>query len=66
MEAAYLHFSLYIIRVIGSRRVRWAGHVARKGERITEYRVSVGKTEERRLHKSPRCTWKDNIKLDFF
>jgi len=65
MEAACLHFSLNIIRVIGSRRVRWAGHVARKAERRSEYKVLVGKTEGRRLLRRRRCTWEGNIKLDF-
>ena len=41
-----LHFSFNIVRVIKSRRMRWAGHVARMGERRGAYRVLVGKPEE--------------------
>jgi hypothetical protein len=44
-----------------SRRVRWAGHVARMGEKRTAYRILVGKNPLRR----PRRRWKDNIKTDF-
>jgi len=64
MEAACLHFSSNIIRVSGSRRMRWAEHVAPKLERRSEYRVLVGKTEGRRLLRRPRCMWEDNIKID--
>jgi hypothetical protein len=46
-----------IIRVIKSRKLRWAGHVARMGERRGAYRVLVGKPEGRRLLGRPR--WKD-------
>ena len=40
-----LYFSLTIVRVIKSRRIIWAGHVARMRERRDVYRVSVGKPE---------------------
>jgi len=40
-----LYFSSNIVRVIKSRRIRWAGHVARMGERRGIYRVLVGKPE---------------------
>jgi len=40
-----LYFSPNIVRVIKSRRMRWAGHVARKGEEMGVYRVLVGKPE---------------------
>jgi hypothetical protein len=46
--------------VIKSRRLRWAGHVARMGERRGAYRALVGKPEGRR----PRGSWEDNIKMD--
>ena len=42
-----LYSSPNIVRVIKSRRMRWAGHVARMGEERGAYRVLVGKTEER-------------------
>ena len=42
-----LYSSLNIVRVIKSRRMRWAGHVARMGEEREVYRVSVGNRRER-------------------
>jgi hypothetical protein len=59
-----LYSSLNIIRVIKSRRMRWAGHVARMGEGIGAYRVLVGRPEGRRPLGSPRRRWEDNIKMD--
>jgi hypothetical protein len=53
-----------IIRVMKSRRLRWAGHVARTGERRGAYRDLVGKPEGRRPLERPRCRWEDNIKMD--
>jgi hypothetical protein len=51
-------------RVIKSRRMRWAGHVARIRERRGVYRVLVGKPERKRPLGRPRRRWKDNIKMD--
>jgi len=48
-----------IVRVIKSRRMRWAGHVARMGEEWGVYRVFVGKPEGRRPLGRPRRTWVD-------
>ena len=42
-----LYFSPNIVRVIKSRRMRWAGHVARMGEERGVYRLLVGKPEGR-------------------
>jgi hypothetical protein len=53
-----------IIRVIRSRRLRWAGQVARMGERRGAYRALVGKPERRRPLGRPRRRWEDNIKMD--
>jgi hypothetical protein len=53
-----------IIRVIKSRRMRWAGLVARMGERRVVYRVLVGKLEGKRPLGKLRRRWEDNIKLD--
>ena len=53
-----------IIRVIKSRRMIWAEHVARRGERTDVYRFVVGKPEGRRPFGRPKRTWDDNIKLD--
>ena len=47
-----------------SRRMRWAGHVARMGEWRGVYRVLVGKPEGKRPLGRPRRRWKDNIKMD--
>jgi len=50
--------------VIKSRRIRWAGHVARMGEWRGICRVLVGKPEGRRLLGRPRYRWVDNIRMD--
>ena len=52
------------MRVIKSRRMRWAGHVARVGEEMGVYRVLVGKPEGRRPLGRPRRRWVDNIRMD--
>jgi hypothetical protein len=54
-ELYALYSSPNIIRVIKSRRLRWAGHVARMGERRGAYRGLVGKPEGRRPLGRPRC-----------
>jgi hypothetical protein len=59
-----LYSSPDIVRVIKSRRMRWAGHVARMGEGRGVYRVLVGRPERKRPLGIPRRRWKDNIKLD--
>jgi len=45
-------------------RYRWAGHVARMGEKRGVYRVLVGKPEGRRPLGRPRRSWVDNIRMD--
>jgi len=50
--------------VIKSRRMRWAGHVARMGEERGVHRVLVGKLEGRRSLGRPRRRWVDNIGTD--
>jgi hypothetical protein len=62
-ELYALYSSPNIIRVIKSRRLRRAGHVARMGERIGAYRVLVGKPEGIRPLEGPRRRWEDNIKM---
>jgi hypothetical protein len=54
-----------IIRQIKSRRMRWAGHVARMGEGRNVYRVLVGKPERKRPLGRPRRRWEDGIKMGF-
>jgi len=53
-----------IVRVIKSRRMRWAGHVARMDEERGVYRVLVGKPEGKKPQGRPRRRWVDNIKTD--
>jgi hypothetical protein len=50
--------------VVKSRRMRWAGHVARMGEGRGVHRVLVGKPEGKRPLGRPRHRWEDNIKRD--
>jgi hypothetical protein len=63
-----MNFSLYsspnIFRVIKSRRMRWAGHVARMGEGRGVYRVLVVRPEGKSPLERPRHSWEDNIKMD--
>jgi len=59
-----LYCSPNILRVIKSRRMRWAGHVARMGEERGLYRVLVGKPEGKRPLGRPRRRWVDNIRMD--
>ena len=53
-----------IVRVVKSRRMRWAGHVARMGEDRGMHRLLVGKPEGKRPLGRPRRRWEDNIKMD--
>jgi hypothetical protein len=62
-ELHSLYSSPNIVRVIKSRRLRWAGHLARMGEGRGVYGVSVGKSEGKRPLGRPRRRWEDNIKL---
>jgi len=50
--------------MVKPRRMRWAGHVARVGERRAVHRVLVGKPERKRPLGRPRRRWEDNIKTD--
>ena len=63
-ELSDLYSSPNIVRVIKSRRMRWAGHVARMGEERGVYRVLVGKPEGRRPLGRPRRRWVNNIRMD--
>jgi len=58
-ELSDLYSSPSIVRVIKSRRMRWAGHVAFMGERRGAYRVLVGKTEGKRPLGRPKRRWED-------
>ena len=52
------------MRVVKSRRMRWAGHVARMREDRRVHRVLVGKPEGKRPLGRTRRGWEDNIKMD--
>jgi hypothetical protein len=56
-----LNSSPSIIRMMKSRRMRWAGHVARMGAKRNACRILVGKLEGK---KRSHCRWVDNIKID--
>jgi hypothetical protein len=63
-ELHSLYFSPIIIRVIKSRRMRLAEHVACRGEERGVYRVLVGRPEGKRPLGRPTCRWEDNNKMD--
>jgi hypothetical protein len=62
-ELHNLYSSPNIIRIIKSRRMRWAGHVARMGEKRNVYRLLVRKPEGKRPLGRPRRRWMNNIKM---
>jgi hypothetical protein len=49
---------------VATHRLRWAGHVARMGERRGAFRALVGKPEGRRPLGGPKHRWENNIKMD--
>jgi hypothetical protein len=59
-----LYSLLSIIRIMKARRMRWAGHVARTGEKRNVYRLLVGKPEGRRPLGRPTRRWLNNIRMD--
>jgi hypothetical protein len=59
-----LYSSPSITRIIKSRRMRWAGHVARMGEKKNVYRLLVGKSEGKKPLARPRRRWTDNTKMN--
>ena len=61
-ELSDLYSLLNIVRVVKSRRIRWAGNVARMGEETGVHKVMVGKPEGKRP--LGRTQWEDNIKMD--
>jgi hypothetical protein len=63
-ELRDLYSSPSITRIIKSRRMRWAGNVARMGEKINVCRLLVRKPEGKRTLGRPRRRWVDNIKID--
>jgi hypothetical protein len=63
-ELHNLYSSQNIIRIIKSRRMRGAVHVARMGVKRNAYRILMGRTEGKRSPGRPRRKWVDNIKID--
>jgi hypothetical protein len=61
-ELHSLYSSPSIIRMIKSRRVRWAWYVPRMGEKRNAYRILVGKSEGKRPLGRPRRRWVDDVK----
>jgi hypothetical protein len=59
-----LYTSPSIIRIIKSRKMLWAGNVARMAGKRNAYRLLVGKPEEKRPLGKPRSRWVVNIKMD--
>ena len=54
----------HIVRVIKSRKLRWAGHVARTEEGRSAFKILTRKATRKRLLGRPRHRWEDNIKMD--
>jgi hypothetical protein len=63
-ELHNLYSSPSMIRIIKSRRMRWAGHVGRMGEKRNAYRILVGKLERKRPLGRPRRRWVYDTKMD--
>ena len=59
-----MYCSPNIVRVIKSRRLRWAGHVARMEEGRGVFKILTGKLTGKRPLGRPRCRWEDNIRMD--
>ena len=53
-----------IVRVIKSRRLRWVGHVARKEEGRSAFKILTGTPAGKRPLGRPSCRWEDNIRMD--
>ena len=53
-----------MVRVIKSRRLRWAGHVARKEEGRSVFKILTGKSKGKRPSGRSRHRWEDNIRMD--
>jgi hypothetical protein len=63
-ELHSLYSSPNIVRVIKSRRMRWAGHEAHMEEERGVYKVLVGRPKDKRPLGRPKHRWEDNIKMD--
>jgi hypothetical protein len=63
-ELRDLDSSPNIIRIIKSRKMRWAGQIVRMGKKRNAYRLLMEKPEGKRPLGKPRCRWVDNIRMD--
>jgi hypothetical protein len=63
-ELHNLYGSTNIVRVINSKRMRWAEHVTRMGKMRNEYNMFVGKPEGKRPHGRSRHRWESDITMD--
>jgi hypothetical protein len=63
-EVLELYSSPSTIRIIKSRRMRWAGYVERMGEKRKAFRLLIGKPDGNRSLRRPRRSWVDNIRMD--
>jgi hypothetical protein len=63
-ELHNMYSSPNIIRQVKSRRMRWAGHMARMGEERKLYKVLMGKLKGKRPLGRPRRRWEDGIRMD--
>jgi hypothetical protein len=63
-ELRDLYSSPSIIRIIKSRRMKWAGYVVRMREKRNAYRLLVGKPEGKRPLGRPRRMWVNNIRME--
>jgi hypothetical protein len=63
-ELCDLYSSQIIIRMIKSRRMRCAGHMAKMEKKRNAYRLLVGKPDGKRPLGRPRCRWVNNIRMD--
>ena len=59
-----VHCSSNTVRVIKCRRLRWQGHVARRGEIRNAFKILTGNTTGRTVIERPRSGWEANIKMD--
>ena len=53
-----------IFRVIKSRRLSWAGHLARMQEDMSAFKILIGKATGKRPLEKPRRRWEDNIRME--
>ena len=63
-ELHSLYHSPNLVRVIKSRKLRWAGHVARMEEGRIAFKILTGKPTGKRILGRPRRRWEDNIRMD--